>query len=835
MVNLFKGLKKGVGFLVYRFRYLFNYIIIGFFSILLELLIIKALIPLGFSFILSVLLGFSGGVFFSFFLNAKLNFRVPKSKNTRTFFLFLSISIVAFTLNLIIIWTMRNFLPLYYSAPRLISATMVFLLSYTAHRKITFDFVKKVGVAVYLNKTENISQIYSKIKYYPDFIHLDLIDNTIKKDASEIDLSLIAHIDKTWGLEKMLHIMSKKPSIWIEKLKNSVGTIIFHIDLDEPIEKVILLCKKYHKKIGLVLDANSDIEDLEEYFPYLNFVQVMGISNLGISGQGLDLKSLKKVNKLEEFKKRYNFEIIFDGGVKTTNISKINAKYIVSASSLLTSEDPLGSFMKLKTNSRYFPVVEELKKDIFLGVKKIAKSTDFIKSLTFVGSFLESKKGINDIDTIVIIDELTKYKFEEILRKFTLLKKELETKYAYPVIINPTLGPLKFNEKDIVFHLMIYDTNLHKDHCEKSPFTCLDWQRSKIFFKKSMSEIASVKFLQPSYFFNFRRSAKEYLSEINSDKISYRKYVYKKGCFIQEKLYKDMTQRDKVEFSYHIFKFLISNFLKLYHKKNEIYYMNRMLKTYFNIFPKNKKIHLKLIGEIEKNRVSKTFAELSSLKARLRLFLEDFESQFRDYFYNDSKEIIFLRHAEIVSSEKKKFIGQNLNPKLKKVNKEKIKGIRDNLGHPDVIFSSPSERCQKTLKLITNKSPILKDSLTEIDYGKLEGKDIKYLSSNHPSIIEAWNRGEDPKFPGGENTQDVIKRVKYFMGDLIKRDERKILVCTHNVVLRSIIGAYLRLPMKDWFKLNVPYLQPIKFIITKYDKFYIDLEANQIKELFKNF
>ncbi len=833
--KLFKKLIKTINFLRYRFRYLSNYIIIGFLSVLLEIIIVNYSI-LELPFILKVVVGFIAGVLLAFILNAKLNFRVPKSKNMRTFLLFLIISIIALFLNFLLINLLRERVSLSYSSLRFITAALVFMISYTAHRKITFDFVKKVGIAIYLTSEESISDIYSKIKYYSDFIHIDLVDKSFDINAKEVDLSLIKEINNTWILEKFLHIMSKKPSIWIKKLNKNIDVIIFHLEIDESVEEIIKLCRNYNKKVGVSLTTDSEVSSILKYLPYVDFIQVMGISKIGKAGQLFDIRSIDKVNELNRLKKKYSFKIIFDGGVKPTNINKINAKYIVSASSLLLSGDPIKAFMELKTSSRYYYGGVQLRNDLIEGFKKIVESTDFIESGNIVGSFSENtnSKSFNDIDIVIILNELTKKKFETILNKFEELKQELQSKYGRRIIINNTLGPLKFNIKNIVFHLMLYDIESHKDHCEKSPFTCLDWQRSRIFIKKPMLKICEVKFLQPSYFFSARRSAEEYLSEIRENKVSYREYKFENERVTEEKKYKNMNARDRIEFACHITRFLISNFLKLYYTENHVYGLNEMLKRYFKIFPKNKKQHKKFIKKIYSLKNKHRFLECPLLLKRLELFIKDFEFQFTDYFKKNSTEVILLRHAKTQLNEKKLFVGQKNNPSIIKPSKREIESLKKETGDIDLIFSSPLKRCEQSLKLITSKKIIFDDRLKEIDYGDVSGKSFEYLASRYPKIIEAWDIGEDPKFPNGENTRDVAKRSKDFLNELSKYKNQKILVCAHNVVLRTLVGRYFKISLRKLYKIKIPYLSPIKFIITKDNKAFIELNSQQAKEIFKN-
>jgi ribonuclease H / adenosylcobalamin/alpha-ribazole phosphatase len=825
-----KSFSKTTNFLRYRFRHLFNYIIIGILSIILEVVVVKIFTIYKLPFIPAIITGFLSGMILSFILNAKLNFNVPKAKNKRTFIIFLAISTATFFLNLILIKLLLKFIPLDYSFFRIITSGLVFMISYTAHRKITFNFIKTVGIAVNLNDAKSIPQIYSKIKNYPDFIHIDFIDKTFDNNAKKVQVSTIKEICQTWRLKKMLHIMSKNPSEIINQLNSYVDVILFHYNIEEPLEKIIELCKNYHKKVGIVLSIEDSVNDIIKYLSYINFVQIMGINHLGKSGECLDISVLEKVKKLNKLKEKNSFEIIFDGGVKSTNIGRIDTKYIVSSSGILTAPNPIEAFMELKTSSRYIEMDYKIKKDLREDIKNILDSMNFIESGSIVGSFSEGKdlSGVKDIDIVIIVDNLTKNKFNLILNKFELLKQRIESDYGYTTKVNSFLGPLKFNE-DIVFHVMVYDINSHKIHCERSPFTCFDWQKSESLIKKSISEVSPIQFLQPSFFFNSRRSAEEYLGEIRLNKLSYREYKFKGNKVIEEKKYKEMDSRERIEFAYHILKFLMNNFLKLYYQENKNY-GSELTKKYFKIFPKNELKHKKLIRRIFHLKNSNKIKEYPFLIRYLELFINDFESQFKDFFYN--KEIIFLRHAE-TKFNKEIFLGQKLNPEIVIPDKNIIDNLKKYLRNTDLFFSSPSKRCKQTVKLFS-KQVIEEDRLNEIDYGDAEGKDIKYLEENYPIIIKGWKKGEDPKFPNGENSSDVEKRIINFFSEIRKNNLKKIVICTHNVVLRVILGVIFKIPNKDWFKININHLDAIKFLIPKNNSFYADLTDIQIKEIFKN-
>ena len=107
---------------------------------------------------------------------------------------------------------------------------------------------------------------------------------------------------------------------------------------------------------------------------------------------------------------------------------------------------------------------------------------------------------------------------------------------GYNIKINSSFGPLKFDTKNqLVFHLMVYDLQSHINHVIKSPFTCLDWKRTKFYKGKSLGSLFSANKIQFQDFFLSRRGANEYLKDLNKNTISYREYSFDNNKIILRK------------------------------------------------------------------------------------------------------------------------------------------------------------------------------------------------------------------------------------------------------------------------------------------------------------
>ena len=239
-------------------------------------------------------------------------------------------------------------------------------------------------------------------------------------------------------------------------------------------------------------------------------------------------------------------------------------------------------------------------------------------------------------------------------------------------MINPTFGPMKISSrKSLPVHLMIYDINSHLDHVLKSPFTCYDWERSKIFRGKPLKKIFSVKQLQLNDFTDSRRTSKEYLKDIKKGKISIREYYFKNNKIFLKKKYVNIDQRNRGEFVYHIINFLVLNLYKFITKKNVKVADKKFENLFLKITNNNKKI-FKQFKILKNNKINKNQIYDTNVINLALIFLKSF-NLYIENIKNDYLELNFIRHAQTALNKKNKFLGTRSNPKIiKKTIKKKI-------------------------------------------------------------------------------------------------------------------------------------------------------------------
>ena len=353
----FSYLLKELSFIFYKFRHVIIYTAIGFFSILCELVIRSFLISININIIISSTLSIFIGILIAFYLNIKINFFIKKNLLPRALFYYFLISILSITIQFSINnFTNFEFIKLLnYEIERIIISGVIFIFAYLLHKRFSFRNSAKLGVAIYASREEDVHNIFQKIGVYPDFIHVDIVDDTFVKNSQEINFSKYELIKEYWKKQEIhTHLMTKKPKNLIDEVSKFSNLIFIHKEIDEPFDEIKELAKKNNCRIGIVLHAvNNYDNDLEKVTDNFEDIMILCIPKAGFSGQKFEEKSYSLINKINKLQERKRINLFVDGGINNENIKNINAENIISGSYILKHKDPREQIMRLKTFGRY--------------------------------------------------------------------------------------------------------------------------------------------------------------------------------------------------------------------------------------------------------------------------------------------------------------------------------------------------------------------------------------------------------------------------------------------------------------------------------------------------
>lgn len=491
---------------------------------------------------------------------------------------------------------------------------------------------------------------------------------------------------------------------------------------------------------------------------------------------------------------------------------------------------------------------EPLKEKIIQSLWQVVDNHDCIQSATLTGSFVNSNslEGLSDIDFVVIVDELNSDRFAALQNAFQSSLEPVLQRDGYSLRINPTLGPLKFNEPKLaVLHLMLYSQQAHVEHVVNSPFTCLDWQDSPVYRKQSMAEVYPAFGLQPRHFLSARRSISDYLNDFRASVVSFRELVCNETGYTEKKCAKPMDNRDRHEFAYHVMRFLMLNLLKLTRKLDGAsVQLTALMDRFFGVFPLGEQDARALLTQLadKKRRIDYATA-IENIGPRLEGFISLFEQQFREHFISNASRHIAFRHAPTLGNVGPlRFQGRTDLPIIEsddetavqrwKIAKQSLSSL-----NPTAIYTSPLQRCKQSMQKVAGDALPFQadDRLIEIDYGQCEMLNVTECREQFPSLFEAWRRAEDPRFPDGENTADVNSRAWDFVDQHWKYDSPSSATCTHNGVLRCLVGQAIGVSPSERYRIQIPHLAPIEFVSTKEFGVLVNLSESVERELFRGF
>jgi pentose-5-phosphate-3-epimerase/putative flippase GtrA len=346
--------QNGLSYFIYRYRYLACFTVIGFSSIVVELLlnrfVLRPIMPSPAALVLSFLVGMS----LSFAGNAIFNFRVPRSYLIRSFVWFAVISTLSFLLNMATILAIGDMFAATPGVLRLTSAGLLFGIGYALHRRYSFDQARNFGLAVYACEAENVQSLYDKVGRNCDHVHIDLIDSSMTPNPSPVRLEKIDEARVCWPDRPFaMHVMSRTPRAWVEQLWDKIDWFLFHIESEDDLHELMFDCRKRGKKVGVVWRPGMSLGSLLSYLPHVDFAMVLGIREPGRSGQQMQPEAIEVVAALDEMRERYDFQVMFDGGVKTTNVMDIPAKYVIAASAVIGAENPVYAAHVLRSAAKF--------------------------------------------------------------------------------------------------------------------------------------------------------------------------------------------------------------------------------------------------------------------------------------------------------------------------------------------------------------------------------------------------------------------------------------------------------------------------------------------------
>jgi len=132
-------------------------------------------------------------------------------------------------------------------------------------------------------------------------------------------------------------------------------------------------------------------------------------------------------------------------------------------------------------------------------------------------------------------------------------------------------------------------------------------------------------------------------------------------------------------------------------------------------------------------------------------------------------------------------------------------------GHQwDICISSPRLRCAEFAHQVSqqfNIELVIKDELSELDFGEWEGLTGAQVESSFPGQWQQWIDNPDEPAPHGGEAYGLFQQriLNAWLQLILQHQGKRILLLSHSGVMRAILTNVLGLDTKGLFRFNVPH------------------------------
>lgn len=160
--------------------------------------------------------------------------------------------------------------------------------------------------------------------------------------------------------------------------------------------------------------------------------------------------------------------------------------------------------------------------------------------------------------------------------------------------------------------------------------------------------------------------------------------------------------------------------------------------------------------------------------------------------------IVLVRHGQSTTNAQGLLVGRS-DAHLSELGEQQARALVPWLAQVEEVLTSPLARARETAALaLPGRTPIVKESFVEVDYGALDGTSLAALTSEH---WRAFEHEHTLAFGGGESLADVDSRVHAELEDLLAdasslmhAPTRHLAIVSHVSPIKSAISWALDAP-----------------------------------------
>lgn len=205
--------------------------------------------------------------------------------------------------------------------------------------------------AIIPKSREHLLETWGKVNFAP-LIQIDLVDGKFDDDISwpYEPQGEVSELSGSFDGEKAQLDLMVNEQLRAAKAWRSIGVrnFVFHLESKEDKKEIVSWCRAEDVRCGFALNNDTSLEALYPFIEHIDFIQLMGIKEIGSQGQPFDFRVLERAITIRSLYP--NIRLAVDGGVSADTIAELKESGIddfVSGSYILKAPDQRAAYQEL--------------------------------------------------------------------------------------------------------------------------------------------------------------------------------------------------------------------------------------------------------------------------------------------------------------------------------------------------------------------------------------------------------------------------------------------------------------------------------------------------------
>jgi len=179
----------------------------------------------------------------------------------------------------------------------------------------------KVVPTILVKSREEFEKRLRLVEPFVERVQWDIMDGVFVQNKTFSDTSILKDLETKLVIEADL--MVADPQNWIERfVRTAVDRLIFHIESTSEPEVLIQDAKLAGFEVGLTLDPDTPLKQVQDYLEEIDLFQAMGVKS-GWGGQEFISEVLDRIGEVR--RSFLELDISVDGGVNAETAPEIVA------------------------------------------------------------------------------------------------------------------------------------------------------------------------------------------------------------------------------------------------------------------------------------------------------------------------------------------------------------------------------------------------------------------------------------------------------------------------------------------------------------------------------